>query len=470
MKSFNMKKMISFIVATAMICAVFAGGAVLSNRSNSAFADESSKVITLTIGSPVMMVDAEEMEIDPGRGTVPVIVSNRTLIPVRAVVEAMGGTVDWEEDTQNVTLSLGQHVITLTINSHTAYLNDEERALDAAPTIINERTMLPIRFIAEGFGCTVGWNNITQTVTITIPSVLPSETETSSAGDETASTVYMTTDISSEALMKIYDALDYDLSGNVGVKISTGEAGGHNFLDPNLIKDLVQEVDGTIVECNTAYGGSRSNTEVHLQTAKDHGFTEIADIDILDAEGSIALPVEGGKNLTEDYVGSHFTNYDSYLVLSHFKGHGMAGFGGALKNISIGFGSSEGKAWIHSGGTSRTSMWGGDQDAFIESMAEAAKAVDASMGDDILYINVMNKLSVDCDCSSNPKEPTMADIGILASKDPVALDKACVDLVYAATDGKDLIERMESRNGPYILDHAEAIGVGTKNYTIVSLD
>lgn len=285
-----------------------------------------------------------------------------------------------------------------------------------------------------------------------------------------ASEVFITKDISPEGMMKVYKALNKKPAGKVAIKVSTGEPGGHNFLSPDLIKNLVIDVNGTIVECNTAYGGSRSNTAAHMQVAKDHGFAAIAPIDIQDAEGSISLPVKNGKHLTENLVGSHFKNYDSYVVLSHFKGHAMGGFGGAIKNISIGIASAEGKALIHSAGKSRTSPWGGAQNPFLESMAEAAKTVSDELGGNMLYINVMNRLSVDCDCDSNPAEPDMHDIGILASLDPVALDKASVDLVYAAPDGKSLIERIESRNGTLTLTYAEEIGLGSQQYNLVSVD
>ncbi len=285
-------------------------------------------------------------------------------------------------------------------------------------------------------------------------------------------TVYMTTDISSEGLMTVYEALNWTPTGKVAVKLSTGEPPNSNYLDPNLIKDLVQSVDGTIVECNTAYGGSRAETAMHRQVAEDHGFTAIADVDIMDAEGSLSLPVEGGTQLTENFVGSHFTNYNSFLVLSHFKGHAMAGFGGAIKNISIGIGSAQGKSWIHTAGKSKTGIFGGDQDAFLESMGDAGKAVSDSLGhgDNIVYINVMNRLSVDCDCNGNPAEPDMHDIGILASTDPVALDQACIDFVYKAEDGGSLIERIESRNGLHTLENADQIGLGSRTYNLVSID
>ena len=278
--------------------------------------------------------------------------------------------------------------------------------------------------------------------------------------------VYMTTDISPEGLLEVYHALGVRAEGeHVAVKLSTGEPGS-NYLRPELIGDLVREVNGTIVECNTAYGGARANTAMHYQVAADHGFTTIAKVDIMDEDSSIALPVTGGRNLTENYVGAHFSNYDYFVVLSHFKGHAMAGFGGAIKNISIGIASAQGKSHIHSGGTGG-SMWGGDQDAFLESMAEAGKSVVDALDGNILYINVMNRLSVDCDCDGSPSEPDMHDIGILASTDPVALDQACVDLVYAAKDGASLIQRMESRNGLHTLEHAAEIGPGSRSYTLV---
>ena len=282
--------------------------------------------------------------------------------------------------------------------------------------------------------------------------------------------VYMTRAITPEGLMAVYQALQWEPQGRVAVKLSTGEPPASNYLRPELIAGLVQSLDGTIVECNTAYGGSRAETAMHYQVAEDHGFTAIADFQILDEDGSMTLPVQGGTRLSENYVGAAFDDYDSYLVLSHFKGHSMAGYGGAIKNISIGLGSSEGKAWIHSAGSSRTNPWGGDQDAFLESMAEAGKSVSDYLGDQIVYINVMNRLSVDCDCDGNPAEPDMHDIGILASTDPVALDQACIDLVYSAEDGQSLVNRIESRNGLHTLEHAQQIGLGSRSYELVSID
>ena len=282
--------------------------------------------------------------------------------------------------------------------------------------------------------------------------------------------VYMTQEITPEGLMAVYQALQWEPQGRVAVKLSTGEPPASNYLRPELIAGLVQSLDGTIVECNTAYGGSRAETAMHYQVAEDHGFTAIADFQILDEEGSMTLPVQDGTRLSENYVGAAFEDYDSYLVLSHFKGHSMAGYGGAIKNISIGLGSSEGKAWIHSAGSSPTNPWGGDQAAFLESMAEAGKSVSDYLGDQIVYINVMNRLSVDCDCDSNPAEPDMHDIGILASTDPVALDQACIDLVYSAEDGQSLVNRIESRNGLHTLEHAQQIGLGSRSYELVSID
>lgn len=236
--------------------------------------------------------------------------------------------------------------------------------------------------------------------------------------------------------------------------------------------DVVQAVDGTIVECNTAYGGSRAETAMHYQVAEDHGFTDIADVQILDEDGSMGLPVSGGTHLTENLVGAHFGDYDSYLVLSHFKGHAMAGFGGAIKNISIGLGSSEGKCLIHTAGESSSSPWGGDQDSFLESMGEAGKSVVDALDKQIVYINVMNRLSVDCDCNGHPAEPDMHDNGILASTDPVALDQACIDLIYAQRDGDgaSLVNRIESLNGLHTLEYAEQIGLGSRTYQLISVD
>ena len=287
-------------------------------------------------------------------------------------------------------------------------------------------------------------------------------------------TVYFTSDISPEGLNAVYEALGRKAEGeNVAVKLHTGEGSASNYLRPEFIKDFVQGIDATIVECNTAVGGRRASTAMHYQVAEERGYTGIAPVVILDENGSMELPVTNGKHLTGDLVGEHFADYDFYVVLSHFKGHRDGGFGGAIKNMSIGFASSAGKNRIHTAGA-QDSAWlsyaAVPQDDFLESMAEAAKAVADQCGDNILYINIMNRLSVDCDCDPSPSEPTMADIGILASLDPVALDQACVDLVYAAPDGQDLIARIESLNGQHTLDYGQEIGLGSKAYQLVRLD
>ena len=289
-------------------------------------------------------------------------------------------------------------------------------------------------------------------------------------------TVYFTRDLSPEGLMKAYRALGVTLKGKVAVKISTGEPGGHNFLQPALIAPLVKAVEGTIVECNTAYAGRRDTSAAHWQTFRDHGFTAIAPCDLMDEEGDMSLPVEGGARIKENFVGSHLKNYGSILMLSHFKGHPMAGLGGALKNMSIGVASSRGKQWIHTSGSGETSfeaLMTADHDAFLESMADADKSVMEYMGrENIVYVNVANRLSVDCDCCAAPADPEMADIGIFASLDPVAVDQACVDAVYASDDpGKAaMIERMESRNGVHTIEAAAALGLGSREYELVDLD
>ena len=296
------------------------------------------------------------------------------------------------------------------------------------------------------------------------PEQLPYWTE-----DEAAPQVYYISDISPEALLTVYEALGVELPGKVGVKMSTGESENSNYLRPALIGDLVHLVGGTIVECNTAYGGSRASTAMHRQQAKDNGLLDMAELDILDEEGSMEIAIEGGKRITVDYVGSHFANYDSFLVLNHFKGHAMAGFGGAIKNISIGFGSAMGKVWIHSGGTRTSGSIWGETDPFLEAMADAAKGVNEAMGKNIVYISVLNRLSVDCDCDGNPAEPDMHDIGILASSDPLAIDQAAIDLVYAMPDSGSLIRRIESRNGLHTLEAGEQNDLGSRYYRLIVL-
>ena len=292
------------------------------------------------------------------------------------------------------------------------------------------------------------------------------------------SIVYFTKEITPESLIRIYEALGRELRGKVAVKISTGEMGGHNYLKPELIGGLVNKLNGTIVECCTAYGGSRQEKDKHWETIRNHGFSPRFPVDIMDEFGEKEIPVIKGFHLDKDIVGEHLDNYDSVLILSHFKGHIMGGFGGALKNISIGIGSTAGKAYIHSGGrtTDPEKCWQKDtiaaQDEFLESMADACEAVIHYVGaKNMAYINVANRLSVDCDCDSNPHEPEMDDIGIFASLDPVAIDQACYDAVKNSLDkGKAaLIERMDSRHAIRTVEGAYEHGLGNREYEIVEL-
>lgn len=301
------------------------------------------------------------------------------------------------------------------------------------------------------------------------------ETAATTAAPHDSAIVYMTTRITPDAIIDLYNRLGREAKGKVAVKISTGEPGGHNFLNPQLIEPFVKLVNGTIVECNTAYAGKRYTAEDHLKAAEDHGFTAIAPVEIMDAEGEVKLPLENGKHLKYDIVGKTYPDYDFTVILSHFKGHAMGGFGGAVKNMSIGIASGNGKMYIHSAGQteSREGGWkAAEQDDFLESMAEAAKSVADHAGENILYISVANNLSVDCDCSSHPEDPKMQDIGILASLDPIALDKACTDLVRNSDDhGKvHLIERIDSRHGMHTLDYGEEIGLGSQTYKLVKVD
>ena len=298
-----------------------------------------------------------------------------------------------------------------------------------------------------------------------------------------ASDVYFTSEITPEALVKIYESLGVPPTGKVAVKISTGESSKSHNLDPQLIKDLVQSVNGTLVECNTAYNGNRGNAQAHWAAVKERGYDKIAPVDIMDEEGSIMIPVQDTTWIHYDIVGKNLQNYDYMINLAHFKGHTMGGFGGVLKNASIGVASADGKAYIHTAGENETVEAGAfnnphGQDAFLESMASAAQGVHdyfKQPGKDIVYINVMNEMSVDCDCNGNPEDPQLGDIGILASTDPVALDQACVDLVfnYNSSEGDDatpLIERITTRHGTHTIDHAEKIGLGTKQYRIINID
>ncbi|MBR1644106.1 MAG: DUF362 domain-containing protein [Bacteroidales bacterium] len=294
-------------------------------------------------------------------------------------------------------------------------------------------------------------------------------------------TVYMTSDISPEGLVRIYEALGVPATGRVAVKISTGEPTGHHYLQPDLIKELVQKVNGTIVECNTAYNGRRRHSEEHWKVIEEHGFKAIAPVDIMDEEGEMQLPVRDTTYIKCDIVGSHLANYDFLINLSHFKGHQMGGFGGALKNQSIGVASSAGKAYIHSNGRNTDpDVWHNfteaeHQDKFLECMATAATAVADHFGKNIIYINVMNNLSIDCDCNGNPSAPKLKDVGILASTDPVALDEACYQLVInhpnsEGDDASELVSRINKQHGHHTIEHAEAIGLGTTKYHIVNID
>lgn len=283
--------------------------------------------------------------------------------------------------------------------------------------------------------------------------------------------VYFTKELTSQGLLHLFDDLQAKLDGKVAVKLHSGEVGNQNFIRPAFFRELIQKVNGTIVECNTAYEGKRNTTKDHWETMKLHGWCDIAKVDIMDEEGEFALPISGGHHLKENYVGSHMKEYDSMLVLSHFKGHPMGGFGGALKNISIGIASAHGKARIHGVGDAEK-IWTADHDSFLEAMADAAKSIVDYYQDRIVYINVMANMSVDCDCCAVAEDPKIKDIGILASYDPVALDQACLDLVYACDDpGKEhLIERIESRNGIHTVEAAAALNVGSRSYELCEID
>lgn len=284
------------------------------------------------------------------------------------------------------------------------------------------------------------------------------------------SKVYFSKNITADEIVKMYEKLGMTLPGNVAVKVHSGEAGNQNFLGPDLYKEVINKVNGTVVECNTAYAGKRNTTEEHWQTMKEHGWTENFKVDIMDADGEIELPIPSGAKIKVNYVGKNIEKYDSMLVLSHFKGHPMGGFGGALKNISIGIASSHGKAYIHGAGEVEK-IWTADGNAFKEAMADADKSIMDYFKENIAFINVMANMSVDCDCCAVAEDPCMKDIGVLASLDPVALDKACLDLVYASKDpGRDhLIERIESRNGAHIIEAAEKLGVGSTEYELIEI-
>lgn len=289
--------------------------------------------------------------------------------------------------------------------------------------------------------------------------------------------VYFTKEITNESLVKIYNELGIELKGKVAVKLHSGERGNQNYLHPELVKDIIDRVGGAVVECNTAYDGARNITDKHQKLMTEHGWSKYYKVDIMDSEKpDLVLDIPNGKTIKKDYVGGHLPNYDSILVLSHFKGHPMGGYGGALKQLSIGFASSAGKAYIHTAGktTEPNKLWDNvaEQDKFLESMADAAFAVHNKFKDNIAYINIMKNISVDCDCCAVAEDPCMQDIGVLASLDPVAVDKACLDLVYNSNDkGKErLIERIESRNGIHIIEASINLNFGTTDYELINID
>ena len=285
------------------------------------------------------------------------------------------------------------------------------------------------------------------------------------------SKVYFSRTITPEKVLELYQLIGKELPGKVAIKLHSGETGNQNFLGPEFWKPVIDHVGGTVVECNTAYEGTRNTTEKHWETMKQHGWSDHFTVDIMDEEQpDLELPIPNGKQIQKNYVGKHLENYDSMLVLSHFKGHPMGGYGGAIKQLSIGVASAFGKAYIHGAGEPEK-IWTADHDSFLESMAEAAESVVEYFKGDIVYVNVMKNMSVDCDCCAVAEDPCMADIGILASLDPIAIDQACLDLVYASTDpGRDhLLERIESRNGVHTIEAAAALGYGSREYELIAI-
>lgn len=284
--------------------------------------------------------------------------------------------------------------------------------------------------------------------------------------------VYFTKTITPEKVFELYQRLETPLKGNVAIKLHSGEVGNQNFLKPEFFKPVIDAVGGTVVECNTAYDGERNTTEKHLETLKKHGWSKYFQVDLLDGEGpDLELPIPKGKIIQKNFVGKDLVHYDSMLVLSHFKGHPMGGYGGAIKQLSIGVASSYGKAYIHGIGTPEN-FWTADHDSFLEAMADAASSVIDYLKGNIIYINVMKNMSVDCDCCAVAEDPCMKDIGILASLDPIAIDQACIDLIYAADDpGKEhLIERIESLNGIHTIEAAASLGYGSRTYNLITID
>ena len=285
-------------------------------------------------------------------------------------------------------------------------------------------------------------------------------------------TVYFSKTITPEKILELYKLLNKTLDGSTAIKVHSGETGNQNFLRPDFWKPLIDYVGGTVVECNTAYEGTRNTTDKHSKTMKEHGWSDSFNVDIMDGEGpDMVLTIKNGKRIDKNYVGKNLQNYDSLLVLSHFKGHPMGGYGGAIKQLSIGIASSFGKAYIHGAGEPEK-IWTADHDSFLESMADAASSVVDYFGENAVYINVMKNMSVDCDCCAVAEDPCMKDIGILVSTDPVAIDQACIDLVYAATDDPaqaHLIERIESRNGLFTIEASANLGFGSKEYNLIEV-
>ena len=291
------------------------------------------------------------------------------------------------------------------------------------------------------------------------------------------SKVYFIKEITPENIVKIYEKLETKLEGKVAVKLHSGEKGNQNFIRPEMVKNMVEHVNGTVVECNTAYEGARNSTEKHKKLLEEHGWNKYFNVDLLDAEGpDMVLPIPNGRIIKENYVGKNLANYDSMLVLSHFKGHAMGGYGGALKQLSIGCSSSDGKTWIHTAGKAKhqEELWDNlpEQDKFLEAMADAASSVVDYFKDKIVFINIMKNISVDCDCASNAEAPCVKDIGILASTDPVAIDQACIDLVKNSGDPgtEHFFERVNSRHGTHTIDVAAEIGIGSKEYDLINID
>lgn len=287
------------------------------------------------------------------------------------------------------------------------------------------------------------------------------------------SKVYFSSTITPEKILELYKAVGKELPGKIGIKVHSGETGNQNFLRPEFWKSLIDYVGGTVVECNTAYEGTRNTTEKHKKTIQEHGWDSYFPVDIMDSEGpDMVLPIENGKRITKNYVGRHLADYDSLLVLSHFKGHPMGGYGGALKQLSIGVASSFGKAYIHGAGVPEE-IWTADHDSFLEAMADAAASVVSYFKGNVVYINVMKNMSVDCDCCAVAEDPCMKDIGILASLDPIAIDQACLDLVYAATDDPGqahLLKRIESRNGVHTIEASAEMNFGSREYELIKID